>query len=115
MAMEGKIPAVKIEFEKDNKVIICVPYNQELIKKIKTIPGKKWNSQRKYGQFFWKKRKHNQKNNKQGHRGGTIYEQLVYYLNFMAYPNNSDITKLSEIVQILFMENINIIGLYTVN
>jgi len=48
MAREGKIPAVKIEFGKDNKVIIRVPYDQKLIKKVKTISGRKWNSQRKY-------------------------------------------------------------------
>jgi len=48
MAREGKIPVVKVEFGKDNKVIIRVPYEQELIKKIKTISGRKWNSQGKY-------------------------------------------------------------------
>ena len=48
MAREGKIPSVKIEFGKDNKVIIRVPYDQELIKKIKTISGRKWNPQGKY-------------------------------------------------------------------
>jgi len=32
---------VKIEFGKDNNVIIRVPYVQELIKKIKTISGRK--------------------------------------------------------------------------
>ena len=47
MAGEGKIPAVKIEF-KNNKVIIHVPYNQELIKKVKTISGRRWNPQGKY-------------------------------------------------------------------
>jgi integrase/recombinase XerD len=47
MVREVKISAVKIEFGKDNKVIIRVPYDQELIKKIKTISGRKWNSQRK--------------------------------------------------------------------
>jgi len=47
MAREGKIPAVKIEF-KNNKVIIHVPYNQELIKKVKTISGRRWNPQGKY-------------------------------------------------------------------
>ncbi len=48
MASEGKIPAVKIEFGKDDKIIIRVPYDQELIKKIKAIPGRSWNSQGKY-------------------------------------------------------------------
>jgi integrase/recombinase XerD len=48
MAREGKIPAVKIEVGKDNKVIIRVPYDQELIKKIKTISGRIWNPQGKY-------------------------------------------------------------------
>jgi len=48
MAREGKIHAVKIKVGKDNKVIIRVPYDQELIKKIKTISGRKWNPQGKY-------------------------------------------------------------------
>jgi len=36
-AREGGIPAVKIGIEKNDKVIIYIPYNQELINKIKTI------------------------------------------------------------------------------
>jgi len=48
MAREGKILAVIIEFGKNNKVIIRVPYNQEIIKKVKTISGRKWNPQGKY-------------------------------------------------------------------
>ena len=48
MASEGKIPAVKKEFGKDDKIIIRVPYDQELIKKIKAIPGRSWNPQGKY-------------------------------------------------------------------
>ena len=48
MARKGKIPAVKIEFGRNNKVIIRVPYDQELIKKIKTISGRKWNPEMKY-------------------------------------------------------------------
>ncbi|MHC1630862.1 MAG: site-specific tyrosine recombinase/integron integrase [Methanotrichaceae archaeon] len=48
MARERKIPAVKIEFGKDNKVIIYVPYNRELIKKVKTISGRRWNPKGKY-------------------------------------------------------------------
>lgn len=43
MTRKDKIPAVKIEFGKDKKVIIRVPYNQELIKKIKTISRRKLN------------------------------------------------------------------------
>ncbi|OQA96520.1 MAG: hypothetical protein BWY23_01989 [Spirochaetes bacterium ADurb.Bin218] len=38
--LKGKIPAVKIEFGKDDKVIIPVLYDQELIKKIKAISGR---------------------------------------------------------------------------
>jgi integrase len=34
---EGKIPGVKIEHGRNNKVIIRIPYNQELIEKVKTI------------------------------------------------------------------------------
>ena len=33
MAREGKIPALKIEFNKDNKAIFRVPYDQESSKK----------------------------------------------------------------------------------
>ncbi len=43
MPMKGKIPAVKIELGKDKKIIIRVPYDQELINKIETIPGRRWN------------------------------------------------------------------------
>ncbi len=42
------IPAVKIESGRSNKVIIRIPYNQELIKKVRTLPGRKWNSKGKY-------------------------------------------------------------------
>ena len=48
MAREGKIPAVKIEIGENNKVIIRVPYNQELIKKVKMISGRRWNPKGKY-------------------------------------------------------------------
>ena len=34
-------PAVKIELGRNNKVIIRLPYNQELIRKVKTISGRK--------------------------------------------------------------------------
>jgi len=47
-AREGKIPAVKIEFGRDNKVIIRLPYNLELIKKIKMLSGRRWNPEGKY-------------------------------------------------------------------
>jgi len=33
---------VKIEIGKNDKVIIRIPYSQELIKKIKTISGRRW-------------------------------------------------------------------------
>ena len=33
---------MKSEFGKSDKVIIRVPYNQELIKKVKTISGRRW-------------------------------------------------------------------------
>jgi excisionase family DNA binding protein len=48
MARERKIPAVKIEPGNNNRVIVRIPYNQELIEKIKTISGRKWNPQGKY-------------------------------------------------------------------
>lgn len=38
MAREENIPIVKIEFGKDDKVIILVPYDQEFIKNIKMTP-----------------------------------------------------------------------------
>ena len=43
MAREEKIPGVKIEIGKNDKVKIRLPYNQELIKKVKTISGRGWN------------------------------------------------------------------------
>ena len=48
IAREGKIPAVRIESGKNGKVIIRVPYNQELIRKIKMISGRRWNPKGKY-------------------------------------------------------------------
>lgn len=48
MSREGKIPAVKVEIGKNNKVIIRLPYNQELIRKVKTISGRRWNPEEKY-------------------------------------------------------------------
>ena len=49
MAREGKISAVKIEIGKNDKVIIRVPYNQKLIKKVKTISGRRWNQRKNTG------------------------------------------------------------------
>lgn len=48
MLREGKIPAVEIESGKDGKVIFRIPYDHELIKKVKTIPRRRWNPQGKY-------------------------------------------------------------------
>ena len=48
MAREGKIHTVKIEIGGNNKVIIRVSYNQELIKKVKMISGRRWNPKGKY-------------------------------------------------------------------
>ncbi|RLI52869.1 MAG: hypothetical protein DRP09_17035 [Candidatus Thorarchaeota archaeon] len=48
MARKGKIPAVKIEIGKNDEVIIRIPYNQELIRKIKMISGRRWNPKGKY-------------------------------------------------------------------
>ena len=44
----AKIPAVKVEIAKNGKVIIRIPYNQGLIRKIKTISGRRWNPEEKY-------------------------------------------------------------------
>ncbi|MDL1971112.1 MAG: helix-turn-helix domain-containing protein [Candidatus Desulfofervidaceae bacterium] len=68
MAREGKIPAVKIKPGENNKVVIQVPYDQEFIRKVKTISGRRWNPQGKYWEvpcsedliaklqsFFWRK------------------------------------------------------------
>ncbi|HDD43357.1 MAG TPA: hypothetical protein ENG63_00645 [Candidatus Desulfofervidus auxilii] len=49
---EGKIPAVKIEIGENGKVIIRIPYNQELIRKIKMISGRRWNSEKNTGKFL---------------------------------------------------------------
>ena len=48
MAGEGKIPGVKIEPGRNNKIIIRIPYNQDLINKVKSIPRRVWNPQGKY-------------------------------------------------------------------
>ncbi len=48
MAQEGKIPAVKIEPGRNNKIIIRIPYNQDLINNVKSIPRREWNPQGKY-------------------------------------------------------------------
>ena len=48
MARKGKIFGVKIEFGKNDEVIIRIPYNQELIRKVKMISGRRWNPQGKY-------------------------------------------------------------------
>jgi len=45
---ERETPAVKIKIRENNKVIIRVPYNQELIKKVKMISGRRWNPKGKY-------------------------------------------------------------------
>ena len=48
ITQEEKILTVKIEIGKNDKIIIRFPYNQELIKKIKMISGRRWNTQEKY-------------------------------------------------------------------
>ena len=48
MAREREIPAVEIETGKKGKIIIRIPYNQELIRKIKMISGRRWNPKGKY-------------------------------------------------------------------
>jgi len=53
MAREGKIPSVKIEFGKNNKIIIKIPYNQDLINKVKSVPRREWNPQGKYWGLFY--------------------------------------------------------------
>jgi len=40
---------VKIEIGENDKVIIRIPYNQELIRKIKTISGRRWAQKRILG------------------------------------------------------------------
>jgi len=49
---EGETPAVKIEIGKNDKVIICIPYNQELIRKIKTISARRWTPEKNTGKFL---------------------------------------------------------------
>ncbi len=53
LVKEDRIPAVKIEPGR-NKVIIRVPFNRELIDKVKTIPGRKWNPEGKYWEIPYK-------------------------------------------------------------
>ncbi len=48
MAKEGKTPFVKIDPGRNNKIIIRIPYNQDLINKVKSIPRREWNPQGKY-------------------------------------------------------------------
>lgn len=40
--------SVKDEKGKEGKIIIRIPYKQDLIQKIKSIPGRRWNPKRKY-------------------------------------------------------------------
>jgi len=37
------MPAVKIKPGRNNKIIIRIPYNQDLINKVKSIPRREWN------------------------------------------------------------------------
>jgi len=46
---------VKIEIGENNKVIIRIPYNQELIKKVKMISGRRWNPKGKYWEVPYEK------------------------------------------------------------
>jgi len=48
IAGKSETPAVKIKSGENDRVIIRIPYNQEFIKKVKTISGRKWNPQGKY-------------------------------------------------------------------
>jgi len=48
MARQGKISAVKIEPRRNNKIIIRIPYNQDLINKVKSIPRREWNPKGRY-------------------------------------------------------------------
>ena len=48
LAKMAKIPTVKIEPGINNKIIIRIPYNQNLISKVKSIPGREWNPKEKY-------------------------------------------------------------------
>lgn len=52
MARRGKINAVNIEFGKDNKSIIHVLYDQELMKKIKTISERNETFKESKGNFL---------------------------------------------------------------
>ncbi len=53
MAREGKISAVKIWHGRNNRVIIRIPYNKELLDKVKTIEGRKWNPEEKYWEISY--------------------------------------------------------------
>lgn len=52
MTRKGKITAVRVEIGENDKVIIRIPYNQELINKIKMISGRRRNSVRSLRHSF---------------------------------------------------------------
>jgi len=54
MVREGKNTFVKVEPGKNNKVIIRIPYNENLIKKVKTISGRRWNTKGKCWEVSYK-------------------------------------------------------------
>ena len=49
---KGETPAVKIKIGENDKVIIRIPYNQELIRKIKPISGRRWTPEKNTGKFL---------------------------------------------------------------
>jgi len=49
---ERETPAVRIEIGENDKVIIRIPYNQELIRKIKPISGRRWAPEKNTGKFL---------------------------------------------------------------
>ncbi|GEM_PF-1078780 len=50
---KGEILAVEIEIGENDKVIIRNPYNQELIRKIKPISGRRWTPEKKYWEISY--------------------------------------------------------------
>ncbi|MCD6578389.1 tyrosine-type recombinase/integrase [bacterium] len=45
---EEKILAIKVEPKRSNKIIYGILYNQDLINRVKSISGRRWNQEEKY-------------------------------------------------------------------
>ena len=55
LAEENEIPAFKIEPGENGKIILRAPYKKDLIEKIRTFSGRKWNPEGKYWEIPYRK------------------------------------------------------------